>query len=597
LISADRGTPAEEYRRRLDLREAAAAQHEKQHQTVGRLRLATFAAAAAAAWLSLQANVISPWWLLVPLALFIALIVRHARVRKRLAAARRAAAFYSRGIARIEDRWHGHGALGTRFEDPHHVYAADLDLFGEGSLFELLCTARTRMGERALAEWLLAPADAGEIRERQAAARDLRERLDLRETWAVIGDDDDIRVHPDPLRDWAEAPNRLDRKWIAGAAWGTPILVAGTATAWSMTGLATPFVLALVAAVAFARWLRAPVHDILHRIENGSGDLKLLTALTEMLEAEQFTASWLRGRTDRLHEDLRASRALNGLATVVHLSESRENPILKFLDIPLAYSVHAALAAERWRSAHGHRVRGWLEAIAELEALMSIAAYSYEHPDDAFPELVEGPATFVGTDLGHPLMPDAKCVRNDVTLADPVRALLISGSNMSGKSTLLRTVGINTVLAMAGAPARARSLRLTPLQVGASIRINDSLHEGASRFYAEITRLRQLHELSGRSPPLLFLLDELLQGTNSQDRRIGAEGLLRSFLDRGAIGLVTTHDLRLTEIVTEDGRRLRNMHFQEEIVDGRMTFDYKLGDGPVTKSNGLELMRAIGLDV
>src|SRR5690606_5107208 len=221
---------------------------------------------------------------------------------------------------------------------------------------------------------------------------------------------------------------------------------------------------------------------------------------------------------------------------------------------PLAYSVHAALAAERWRSAHGHRVRGWLEAIAELEALMSIAAYSYEHPDDAFPELVEGPATFVGTDLGHPLMPDAKCVRNDVTLADPVRALLISGSNMSGKSTLLRTVGINTVLAMAGAPARARSLRLTPLQVGASIRINDSLHEGASRFYAEITRLRQLHELSGRSPPLLFLLDELLQGTNSHDRRIGAEGLLRSFLNRGAIGLVTTHDLRLTELETESGR-------------------------------------------
>src|SRR5690606_93863 len=181
--------------------------------------------------------------------------------------------------------------------------------------------------------------------------------------------------------------------------------------------------------------------------------------------------------------------------------------------------------------------------------------------------------------------------------AGDVRALRVSGSNMSGKSTLLRTVGVNTVLAMAGAPVRARSLRLTPLQVGASIRINDSLHEGASRFYAEITRLRQLHELCGRSPPLLFLLDELLQGTNSNDRRIGAEGLLRSFLERGALGLVTTHDLRLTDIVTEHGQHLRNLHFQEEFVHGRMVFDYKLREGPVTKSNGLELMRSIGLDV
>jgi len=186
-------------------------------------------------------------------------------------------------------------------------------------------------------------------------------------------------------------------------------------------------------------------------------------------------------------------------------------------------------------------------------------------------------------------------VHNDVAIEPPTRVLLISGSNMSGKSTLLRAIGLNTVLAMAGAPVRAQSFELTPLRVGASIRINDSLHEGSSRFYAEITRLRQLLDLSERSPPLLFLLDELMQGTNSKDRRIGAEGVLRAFLNRGAIGLISTHDLALTDIDSPDSARLRNMHLQDEIVDGKIRFDFKLRDGIVTKSNGVELMRSIGL--
>ena len=199
--------------------------------------------------------------------------------------------------------------------------------------------------------------------------------------------------------------------------------------------------------------------------------------------------------------------------------------------------------------------------------------------------------------IGHPLLPKATCVRNDVAINSGTRVLLISGSNMSGKSTLLRTVGINTVLAMAGAPVRAQRLRLSPLQVGANIRINDSLHEGSSRFYAEITRLRHLNELAAHTPPLLFLLDEVLQGTNSKDRFVGAQGVIRALIERGAIGLVTTHDLALTEIDVAASGRLRNLHFQDELQDGRMKFDFKLHEGIVTKSNGLELMRSIGLDV
>ena len=263
----------------------------------------------------------------------------------------------------------------------------------------------------------------------------------------------------------------------------------------------------------------------------------------------------------------------------------------------MMYVVHCALAAERWRGKHGKAVRAWLKVLGEIESLMSIASYSYEHPEDPFPQFVAGPACFEGEALGHPLIAAANCVRNDVAISGKRKVLLVSGSNMSGKSTLLRSVGINTVLAMAGAPVRARRLRMTPLQVGASIRINDSLHEGSSRFYAEITRLRQLYDLQGRAAPLLFLLDELLQGTNSTDRRIGAEGVVGAFVTGGAIGLVSTHDLALTDIAGSASGALHNVHFQDEIVDGRMKFDFRLREGIVTKSNGIELMRSIGLKV
>jgi DNA mismatch repair ATPase MutS len=259
--------------------------------------------------------------------------------------------------------------------------------------------------------------------------------------------------------------------------------------------------------------------------------------------------------------------------------------------------VQIALAAERWRQAHGPAVRRWLQALGEIEAMLALATYSYEHPEDPFPEFLPCHTAFEGEQLGHPLLPAAVCVRNDVRLGEDVRCLLVSGSNMSGKSTLLRAVGINVVLAMAGAPVRARRVRLGPLRVGASIRINDSLQEGSSRFYAEITRLRRLYDLASGKPPLLYLLDELLQGTNSKDRRVGAEGLVRALLDRGAIGLVSTHDLALTEIDGPPNGHLQNVHFEDSFADGGMIFDYKLRPGIVTKSNGLDLMRSIGLDV
>jgi DNA mismatch repair ATPase MutS len=227
--------------------------------------------------------------------------------------------------------------------------------------------------------------------------------------------------------------------------------------------------------------------------------------------------------------------------------------------------------------------------------LLSLSRYAYEHPEAPFAEFLEGPAAFRASGLGHPLIPAASRIRNDVDLSDPVRLLLVSGSNMSGKSTLLRSVGVNVVLAMAGAPVCARHLALTPLEVGASIRINDSLQHGSSRFYAEITRLKRV--LEPAAAPRLVLLDELLQGTNSADRRVGAQGVARALVERGSIGLISTHDLALTEISGLAPGALVNVHFQDELRDGRLVFDYRLHPGVVTRSNGIELMRSIGIDV
>jgi len=588
----------EEYSKRLQDRERRVAHYEALHMRLGNVRLALAVVAAGIAWESLRRHTLSPWWMFVPLVLFVFVAAYHSRILRARDLAQRAVSFYRSGLARIEDRWQGSGQTGERFNDPHHVYADDLDLFGRGGLFELLSTARTRIGEEALAKWLLSPSAVSEIEERHSAVRELRDELDLREDLAILGEDAGVGVYPEALLCWAEAPNQMKPEWIP---WLAPFLGMAAVTAavvWGYFGIATPFLLIVLVEALLTYRLRRPLEEVLHGSEQAFRDLALLSGVLARVERHSFRASRLQSLQHELtSHQLTGSRAIARLSTIVDLSDSRDNVFVRVLNIPILYSVQVAFAAERWRSAHGHTVRTWLRVTGEIEALLCLATYSYEHPDDPFPEFVQGAASFDGTEIGHPLIPAGTCIRNNVRLSDGRKVFLVSGSNMSGKSTLLRIVGVNAVLAMAGGPVRAQRLRLTPLHVGASIRVNDSLQEGSSRFYAEITRLRKLFDFTSADPPLLFLLDELLQGTNSNDRRIGAEGIVRALLNRGAIGLVTTHDLALVDIGDALNGHLYNVHFQEDFENGRMHFDYKLQEGVVTKSNGLALMRSIGLDV
>jgi hypothetical protein len=590
----------EEYKQRLKDRGSRVARHEQIHIRLGYVRLSLALVAAVIGWESFWRHRLTPWWMVAPLILFVFIAAYHSRILRARDLAKRAIAFYHNGLARIEDRWAGTGQTGERFNDPHHVYAADLDLFGNASLFELLSTARTRMGEETLAKWLLTPSAVDQIKERHSAVRELSDQLDLREDLAILGEDASVGVFPEALLRWAEAPNKMKPQWIPWLAAILSVSAVLGAVVWGILRIATPFILIVLIEAVIAYRLRKPLEELLHGSEQALGDLTLLSGVLARLEQHGFRAPRLQSLQAELSSDqIAGSHAVARLRTIVDLIHSRHNMIVGIVNVPLMYSVQVGFAAERWRHAHGHAVRSWLRVIGEIEAVVCFANYSYEHPHDPFPELIQdGTALFEGTEIGHPLVPAARCVRNDVRLADGKRVFLVSGSNMSGKSTLLRTVGVNAVLAMAGAPVRAQGLRLTALHVGASIRVNDSLQDGSSRFYAEITRLRKLFDLAGDDgPSVLFLLDELLQGTNSNDRRIGAEGIVHALLNRGAIGLVSTHDLARAEIGGSLNGQLYNVHFQEEFENGRMHFDYKLRAGVVTKSNGLALMRSIGLDV
>lgn len=600
--------PAEEYRRRADARRLLAAERERRSITVGNFRLAVVAAGLICVWAALShARYVPLWSPLIFVAGFIALGIWHERVVGSQGRAERAAAVYDRGLARIEDRWPGSGATGERFRTPDHLFADDLDLFGRGSLFELLSTARTPIGEEMLASWLLKPATIPEILERQRAVRELSSRLDLREDLAVVGTDVTLPADISTLLDWAEAaPIQQSPAFRAFA-----VLLMLLALMTSVVGLAygvwTPLIVVVAVEGALMwRW-RKRIEAVVEPVSGAAADLALVSMLLGRLERENFESFLLQrliGRTRSpsieperpdIARDVVPSRAMSRLKSLVNWADSRHNMLVRFLDVPLMYSLQVAYAVERWRRAHGHSVRNWLEALGQFEALASMAAFCYEHPKDPFPELLErDEPLYCGEEIGHPLIPAKVCVRNSVDLGEGTQVLLVSGSNMSGKSTFLRTIGVNAVLAQAGAPVRARSMRLSALRLGCSIRVTDSLQAGRSGFYAEIVRLRHIMDLTSRSRSVLFLADELLHGTNSHDRRIGAEGLIRALLDRGAIGVVTTHDLAITEVASD---HVHNAHFQDELRDGRIMFDYRLREGVVTRSNALELMRAVGLEV
>ncbi|MCC7133349.1 MAG: hypothetical protein IT352_11900 [Gemmatimonadales bacterium] len=566
---------------------------------LGIARLVVFLVGVGAAAVTvLSTNRSAGWGVVVAAVVFLALLVWHELVARRRDRAGRSMAYYDRGLARLEHRWTDGGDPGDRFRDEQHLYAADLELFGTGSLFHFISTARTETGAATLARWLLEPADRATIAARQEATRELTPLLPLRHDLAVVGAEVKGALDSRALRAWLEGDGVGLPRWL-GAAAATLAVVNVAATAAALAGWVPGYVVlpGYTLSLALTTAFRGRIAQAIHDVDRPARDLKLLAALVVRVSRESFRAPLLARLSDTLAGTTVAAVEIRRLERLVDLADARRNQLFAPVAALLLLGTQVAAGVERWRGRMGRTAAGWLDAIGELEALASFAAQAFERPDDAFPEVGPPGAPLVAEGMAHPLLPVGRAVANDLALGEPCRLLVVSGSNMSGKSTLLKALGGNLVLAFAGAPVRARRLSVGQWALGASLVLRESLLEGRSRFYAEVLRLRDIVAVADQGRPVLFLLDELLSGTNSHDRAIGAKGILEGLVAKGAIGIVTTHDLALTEIARTMGDRGDNRHLEDTLVNGELRFDYRLQPGVVRRSNALELMKAVGLEV
>lgn len=587
-----------EYQRRRDGFFIELQQLAKIDRKLSLSRLGLFLMGLGLAAMSLTSGDLATWWCVFPFGLFLAAVVWHEQVLRRLDRCRRGITYHEANLDRLDHRWQDAQPLGERYVDEQHPYENDLDLFGKGSLFQLLCRARTRLGEDTLAAWLKAAASPSAIDFRQRAINELRDRVDLRETLALLPADVHDSFDQSQLQDWvSRAPHPLSRMLLAAAGLLAVLAVLTGFGWWVLDWPLAYFVAAVTGELILHFRLKTYLHQVTHDLDRADVGLAILSQVLNVLEAERFQTPFLTALRSQL--DTERHPPSWQICRLHRLDAWLDSSLHNQFFVPFAFllclPIWLSHAIERWRAKVGPHIAQWLDAVGQFEAISSLAGYAFEHPADPFPEIV-GPEPIVdAVGFGHPLIPDDRCVRNDVRFGRQPQLVMVSGSNMSGKSTLLRTIGSNVVLAFAGAPVRATKLKLSPFVLATSIRVHDSLLEGSSLFFAVISRLKGIVERTGGNTPLLFLIDEILPGTNSHDRRVGAEAIIRQLLHRGAVGLVTTHDLALTNIVEELGHVAMNVHFEDRLEDGRMTFDYRLRSGVVRRSNALELMRLIGL--
>jgi hypothetical protein len=600
--------PATEYRNRLQQWQEILKRHQSNERILSIARLVVFFIGVIFFVLSIGTSFFAVPWIILSAILFIVLVVKHDRVLRKRDQASMAIQFYERGLSRIQDTWMDRDDEVHDIKvDPDHLYSWDLDLFGAKSLFQLLCTARTVSGIQTLSDWLLHPASNATIRERQDAVNELRERVKLREDLAILESlpatrknqaDQELR-EIDFVLNWAEHGSTALPSYAAAIGAALSILTIGSLISWFQFGIGAGwFVLAVFAQSIFASVFRKKIKSSLQGLERAGNELRLLSGILALIEKENFESTLLQNWKSNISgEGELPSRRIAKLTRLIEFYDWARNPYFAIFAGLLLWRTQIGFAVEAWRRSNGHLVRKWVLAIGDIEALLSLSCYSYEHPEDPFPEIADQGPVLKAEAIGHPLIPRDRCIRNDFSLGGTPSVVILSGSNMSGKSTFLRTVGINVVLALAGAPVRAGSMSVSQVALGVSIRIQDSVQGGYSKFYAEITRIKQIMDLAKGSMPVLFLLDEILHGTNSADRLIGSEAVVRSLQKLNAIGIVTTHDLALAKIVDDLGPAATNMHFEDHIENGKIAFDYKMKPGVIQKSNAVALMRSVGLDV
>lgn len=572
---------ATEYRQRVRRRRESAEHYAyRLRKTAKRLRASAFAIIGYAVFDPSVAFILFPAGVV-----YILVVAFQSRLAYRLGRERRAVRHFEDALLRIEGGWIGCGDSGERYLREDDLFADDLDLFGRGSLFEFLCTARTVSGKDTLAEWLHASAGPTEIVERQDAVKELCPDVDFRERLAVVELNE---FDSEALFRWHGAPPPFSvvPTRLLGVVLAYALVV--SFGVWIVDAQGGQLLLGmLVLQCAFYFVHRPRIRAISANAYQATKTIRFLARVGSQLRDKSFGCRRLAriGSSFSTKHGLISSFSLTAYGIVG--------------TFPLLQSVlcQALPQLDKWRQTIGKEALRQMESMGELEALASLSQFAHGQANTVFPEIVDE-VCFDAVELGHPLVASDVRVTNNVCLGREPQLLLVSGSNMSGKSTLMRTVGINAVLALCGAPVRAKKLHISLLEIGTAMRFQDSLEHRTSHFFAVLERLRSVMErLQNNERPLLFLIDEILQGTNSHDRLVGSEALIQQLVDGGAIGLVSTHDLELTRIVQRLGNRAANVHFVDEVVDGEICFDYKMRPGVVKTSNALLLMRKMGMDL
>lgn len=596
------------YATRRDAFGVALAEAVGRSTAIGRARVAVFGAAVVALLLFETASPRGRMALLLGTAalalVFLTLVAAHSRSRARERWLGMRMQLCDEGIDRLHRRWAHLPELGPPPEEPH-PYAGDLDLFGRASLSRLLGSVTTTPGRGRLRAWLLDPSPPAAVAERQAAVSELVGLHDLRETlsaWGrIVGSPTPQSI--DRLLAWAESEGSMLPAWARVAGWVLPILTLGLVVADLQGSIVQPLWLipAATALVVSAR-LAPRIHDEFRQISAGEVGVAHYARLLRPLVDEDFEAPLLAGVRESLGAGgLAAPDELGRLLRLVHLADVWRNAMMYWpLQIMTLWDFHVAARLEAWRSHCGHRLRDWVDTLGDVDALGGLATLHFENPGWEYPDIEDEADRVVARGLVHPYLDPAVAVANDVAVGPPGTFLLVTGSNMSGKSTLLRAIGVNVVLARAGGPVAARSMTLPPVRLETSIRVQDSLEEGVSLFMAELQSLKAVVNAAREDGGLgvLYLLDEILQGTNTAERQIAARTVIRHLLNAGAIGAVTTHDLHLAD-APDLAARSRPVHFTETFVredaGPRLDFDYRLREGLATSTNALTLMELVGL--
>jgi hypothetical protein len=534
-------------------------------------------------------------------ALFLVVYAIQGRFAGQRDRAKTRAQIHDRHVKRLMGTWHDLPRVDGLLA-PNHPYAADLDIVGEASLLQRIDTTHTLAGARTLASWLGRPADLATIAARQEAVKALAPEVVLRqELEAAVLDTGRDRIDAGPFIELMGKKGVLEEKpWLKIAA---PILPVVTITLGVLGYLDVITAWLVVLPIAVQLWIvrmtEPRSREVYAAFGSKKGFVDAFVRLFRTAETMDVDAKLLRELQEKLRiEGATPSTQMKRLDRWVGWYELRETGIVHvFVNPLLLWDLNCLIGIERWVQHVGRKAGGWFDVIGEIEALASLSVLLHQDPVARLPEIVAESEPFTADAIAHPLLSPQSRVANDVALHGPGTCAIVTGSNMAGKSTLLRAIGVNIALALAGGPVIATRMQVPPVRLRASMRIADSLQAGASYFQAELQRLRTVVHRSEDPPPIFFLLDELLRGTNAKARHIGARAVVRHLLARRATGFVATHDVALSELEREEPGKVQNVHFTDVIEHGEMIFDYRLRPGVVRTSNALRLLQQVGIEV